>query len=278
MNIQLKYFGFKYDTIPGRKQLGVFVDDAIAIFPEVVDMVPKFTYFDGTKTNVISNFPIVDKTAVLMHGLVALQEMIRSTHDLTNKITTIEQKYQSLSNISSQFEEFIEAIDKEKKLSLLELTESQLELAQIESKKTKLISEKELKFDNLRLLEEKKRLEYEESLIIRRQQYEENLARESLKEKLELEKNLAQQREVLRRQTQENIQLKKGQYNKELELQKIELEKEKITSELEAKARQELINEDLAIRKMQLQAKLDTERVVGKLTTLFHFLLIISFE
>jgi ATPase family AAA domain-containing protein 3A/B len=47
-----------------------------------------------------------------------------------------------------------------------------------------------------------------------------------------------------------------------LESKRLEYEKEKIRAEIEARAQQERINEEIAIRKLQTQSKLDTERMV----------------
>lgn len=72
---------------------------------------------------------------------------------------------------------------------------------------------------------------------------------DSLMQKLQLEQRLAEQREVLRQETLEKLQLKREEFNKNLEMNKIKFEKERITSELEAKAKSELANEDLTIRR-----------------------------
>eukprot|EP01034_Spumella_vulgaris_P027884 gene27884-34667_t len=112
------------------------------------------------------------------------------------------------------------------------------------------------------LTDEKRLLEYQSELARTRMRQEEDLARENLKELLSLEKELAEKRELMRRNTAEQLQTLKLQQIAELDGKKLAHEKEKIVLEIETKAAQDRAGEEVAIRKIQIQSSQDTARML----------------
>lgn len=79
-NAPINVYSFKYDSVYGRRQMGILGVDAQRWFPDSVEVVPAHpisTKLPGQKHMILKNFPIVNKNVVFMHGLAALQELIR---------------------------------------------------------------------------------------------------------------------------------------------------------------------------------------------------------
>jgi ATPase family AAA domain-containing protein 3A/B len=265
----LHNYEFKYDSVPGRKQIGVLGPIAQKYFPEAVEVVAQYVLPGKTRSETItlSNFPVVDKNVILLHGVAALQQLIASYRDLDNQMKTFSGVHDELMGITTHLNTML---SKEANEVLLESARSQRNeaiLLQQQLHNIHIAGKEEKALSDLRIEGSKHVFEREERILQKRIMHEENLVRESLLYKLELEKKLSEERELLRRQTHEKIQKKREEYGQALEVKKIELEKEKITVELEAKAKQEIENEDMTIRKMQLQAKLDTDRFLEIIRT-----------
>jgi hypothetical protein len=85
--IPLKHYEFVYDSVPGRRQMGVIGPDALQHFPESVEVMPTYTIPNKDRKlppTILSNYPLVDKSIIFMHGLAAVQELI-GLHDLIDK-------------------------------------------------------------------------------------------------------------------------------------------------------------------------------------------------
>lgn len=264
----MKYYSFKYDSVPNRKQIGVLGLDAQRWFPESVEVVPQYHFQDRNKSEnglvTLTNFPVVDKNVIFMHGLAALQETLKLIDELANSIKTLE--------INDTYSEELHLLlENELKFQLVEedrLAENKATLLKEQLSLESIRANEEREAALLKVEEEQKLRSYEAELIQKRMKHEEKLLVESITQRMSLEKSIIEQRESLRRRAQEQIQFRRDEYNRMLEMKKIELEKEKITAELEAKARQEIANEDLTLRRIELQAKLDTDRVIEIVRTI----------
>ena len=111
-------------------------------------------------------------------------------------------------------------------------------------------------------------LKYEEELARKRLELQEKLARDSMEIAISLERELAEKREAAFRDTAEALEKRKTEYTLDLERKKKDFEKEKIRTEIVAKAEQERANEDMEIRKMQTQSKLDTQRTLDMISSM----------
>jgi ATPase family AAA domain-containing protein 3A/B len=244
--IPLKHYEFVYDSVPGRRQMGVIGPDALQHFPESVEVMPTYTIPNKDRKlppTILNNYPLVDKSIIFMHGLAAVQELI-GLHDLIDK---------SLSNLLDSRKDYnLKIAEIERRLSIeidTQLIESK-ELAKLQVE----IAKKELELDTFKADEEKNAIEtelkeekalllYEEELARKRISHQEQLATASMEKTLELERDLAEKRELLYRETTEILQKKKMEYSMKLEEKKKENEMEKIRAEIEAKAELERANE-----------------------------------
>jgi len=83
--------------------MGVLPADAALYFPEAVDIVNRYTLpprEKGSDPIVLNNFPVVDKNALFMHGLAAIQNLIKVHDELSvdfQKLASARKEYQAQS-------------------------------------------------------------------------------------------------------------------------------------------------------------------------------------
>ena len=82
-SLPLKLYEFAYDTVKGRRQLGVIGSELESILPESVDVVRSqaFKNPDGGQPGQpalvkLTNFPVVDKNVLFMYNVGAVQHLI----------------------------------------------------------------------------------------------------------------------------------------------------------------------------------------------------------
>lgn len=262
--VPLKYYEFKYDSVPGRRQLGVLGNDVRRYFPEAVEVIANYPIPNKDRTKpptILNNFPLVDKQVLFMHGLAALQELFNQFHSMQTSIS-------HFNSTSDKYDSLIATLEKKLEREADQQLKEKLIIAELEADVAKknilledLRKEEEKKAIDAFLEQEKELLAYEQTLVRKRMERQEQLARESVEKSLLLEKELAEKREALSRETESAAATARLQYDKELEQKKAELEKEKIRAEITAKAEQERANEEMTIRKMQAQARMDRERM-----------------
>lgn len=264
-NVPIVRYKFKYDSLVDRYQLGIIGPDAQKYFAESIEVVPSktFTSKDRTKApTVVTNFPVVDKNVLFMHGLVALQELIYRYEALSEAINSAEadatKRKDELLAIESRINSGISIQTKTK----LEIAQKEAELALKQAELDVQKAEDEMLLVQRELAQEKEIVEYEAGLVRERMLRQEELEKLNNQQILKMEKELAEKRELLARETNEALQKLRQTQSSELEQQKLEHEKEKIRVEIDAKAAQKRIQQEMELLKMQTQSKLDTERMI----------------
>lgn len=270
-SIPMKVYGFKYDSVADRKQLGILGSDAQRWFPDSVEVVPSHAVPSRNRSEplkVLKNFPIVNKQVIYMHGLAALQALIGKYADM---LDTIDQLRNSGADHGLVFAEIEKRLAKEADEQVIEkrkLLESEALLVQREIELEETRNEEEKRIDALDVEHETQLLSYEESLNRERMLLSQEMARTNIDRSLSLERDLVSQREALRKEMAETLQEKRLANERQFEQEKLENEKNKILSEIEARAEQERLNEDVTIRKLQAQSKADTEKMILGIRTL----------
>lgn len=263
-------YKFKYDSLVDRYQLGIIGPDAQKYFAESIEVVPSktFTSKDRTKApTVVTNFPVVDKNVLFMHGLVALQELIFRYEALSSAIDSAEadatKRKEELLAIENRINSGVSAQTKTK----LEVAQKEVELALKQAELDARKAEEDMLLLQRELEQEKEMVEYEANLVRERMVRQEELEKLNNQHALKMEKELAEKRELLARETNEALQKMRQTQSSELEQQKLEHEKEKIRVEIDAKAAQKRIQQEMELLKMQTQSKLDTERMITGIKT-----------
>ena len=96
--LPLKLFEFAYDTVKGRRQLGVIGSELESILPESVDVVrsqafknPDSGTIPGAPALVkLANFPVVDKSVLFMYNVGAVQHLIAKSEELGSLVGQLE--------------------------------------------------------------------------------------------------------------------------------------------------------------------------------------------
>lgn len=271
-DLPIVYYKFLFDSVPDRIQLGVVGPEAQRLFPESIDVLPSTAFATRSRsgdpvlpvpaTAVLTNLPVVDKNVLFMHGIAAVKELIYIYEKLNSTVQSLseidrdtELKYE---NLRAGFNKDISRLQTEK----LRIAQEELALAKKALQQEEKRAELEEQRVQAQLLNERSLLEFEEKLSKDRLLQQEELSRESLNKQLKLERELAERKDALQRRSAESMQTLKINQNKELEDRRLLLEKEKIKAEIEAKTQQDRLNEEAAMRKLEMQSKLDTERMV----------------
>lgn len=266
MNIRqvpIKVYSYKYDSVPGRRQLGILGQDVEKYFPDALQILHNYSIpRRGEKPIVVPHFPAVDKNVVFMHGFAALQKLIRLYDEISFAVEHIKGDTQDQKLV---FEEIEKRLSKEATDQLVEekkLAEDEAALAaqEAELQRVRVLHEREL--IDTDLSQERDLWKYQEELARLRLEREEEFARNSMVEALNFERETTEKKELLRRETEQKLQEIAMENQRRLEEQKASFEKEKIKAEIEARAEQERVNEDVNIRRLQMQSTLDTKKLV----------------
>lgn len=294
-NVPLVYYKFKYDTIPDRYQLGIIGPDAFKYFPESIEVVSSKTLFlkdrstSSSRSNssninnvnvssssnnnnnnniILTNFPVVDKNVLFMHGIVTLQELIYKYEELNNIIYTYDDYTQQL---KKDIKNMLETINKD----ITKIDYEKLNMINLEKEKVQqeIILENE-KINNEKLIimkqmeEDKIQLENEIELNQKKLFYNEEIVKLNNQEILNYEKEIMKQKDLYYQQSLLILSQTKEDENKIYENQKLIYEKNKINIELQGKLKQIKIEQEIEIEKLQLQSKLDTERMINSIKTI----------
>merc|ERR1711871_1367925 len=119
----------------GRKHVGIIGKDVQRWFPEAVDIIPRYTVpsqNNKKEKTILTNFPIVDKNVIFMHGVAALQDVISRYDILAHKLSNLKTEHDAGEHIAL-FKEIERRLNDEAEDQLKEkalLAESEVDLAQ----------------------------------------------------------------------------------------------------------------------------------------------------
>jgi len=202
-----------------------------------VDVVESYTFpsKDRGKTPpvVLSNFPVVDKNGVFMHGVAALQELVRRHGSLQHELKNVEQALQDRKTLFDGITTKLAASASEKQTQRKALAEATLknEQTRFDIERKRVVDDEE--FVKLSLQEEKEILDKQEALLNARHKAVEEMEKEKFERTSLLEKELneaALQRMISH---SEDLQAAQGQIDAEFDERKLSLEKERIQAETE---------------------------------------------
>lgn len=269
-SVPLVHYKFKYDSIPDRLQMGIIGPDAHMYFPESIDVVPSKTFSPKDKSKaptVVTNFPVIDKTVLFMHGLVAIQELILRYEELNATIESMDDYGNKLKNellvLHEQLQNDVDEHSKEQ----LGLARMEYELSQKQEDLDNIRAQKDAEQLEQQLAIQREMMEYEAQLARERMAREEELARKHAADALAKEIELTALKEEYSQQTAVALDSLRKDQGKELEGLKLLFEKEKIKAEMEAKSAQNKQQEEMELNKLKVQSRMDTERMIMGIKT-----------
>jgi hypothetical protein len=261
MKTNLVRFEFAHDSVEGRKQLGVLPKDAMRLYPEAVEIVESYTIPAREKDRkpggakaaplVLSNFPVVDKNGIFMHGIAALQELMHRQTHLHGQLTDLSSKLSERKALFEDIERRLATSASEKHTQRKALAEAALanELKRSGVEAARLLDDEAVIAQSLQ--DERVVLERQEQLLAERQRAEEEKERAMFESTLLLEREL--NAAVLSRQEAhaQDLQAFQSQLDTEHDARKLAMEQDKIRAETEGRIAQEIASEEVAIRRLQ---------------------------
>jgi ATPase family AAA domain-containing protein 3A/B len=268
----LSFYEFAYDSVAGRRQIGVLPRDAAKNFPGSVEVVESYTFppkKKGESPTVVPNFPVVDKNVIFMHGIAALQELIKTTDDLSDSVQGVTG---ALEGDIQEMKKIAEALDKDHSSRVRAFERQAAADLKREAAMEQLrvgASSLDEKHAAAALEQESRLLSLNEKAAIARLEKERELARESAQALLDAEKKLAEGSEARHAAAAAAQKEREIALEAELVLKRADADKARIRAESEARIKEELAQEDIAIRRIQAKGKLDSDRAVLSIKLVF---------
>eukprot|EP01038_Epipyxis_sp_PR26KG_P006248 gene6248-8606_t len=258
------YYKFAHDSVSDRRQMGVIGPDAQRYFPESIEVVSTYSIPNKNKSKppiVVNNFPMIDKNIIFMHGVAAVQELMKIYESLNITVNNLSFKDSELLESFKAVEKKLQQDASQQVLEAVEIAKLEEEVTRKELELIAFRREEDLRIKKVTAEEEKAVLQYETELAHERLQQEEKLARESMLTIIKLERDLLERKEKLSHEAAISIEILRAKQANQLDEKKLELEKQRITAEVEAQAKRDQQKEEMETRKRELQAKLETERI-----------------
>lgn len=237
----------------------------MAWFPESVEVVPQYPLPNkdrSKKTIVLQNFPLIDKNVIFMHGVASVQALAALLSASRNLMVGLGESQDSLYSIAHTLEMAMNSSMSDQTHEKLRLSELELQIAKKTGELSGLDTEYLQKEALDKALEVKELLDYESDLLKKRLEKEEALKRELMDRKVILEETMIEKREQLKKDNHILMKSKEAENLAKIDIRKSELEKAKIAAEIELKATNQREQEAINLRQLELQAKLDTERII----------------
>ena len=269
----LSFYEFAYDSIAGRRQLGILPKEAAKHFPDAVEVVNSYTFppkEKGEEPTVVPNFPIVDKSTLFMHGIAALQELVKGYDDTLSTLKSVESqvafKEEELQRLRSSLD--MDVSDKIKEVGFLSAAEIKREEA---LERLRIVGvEEDAKMAAILAEEERKVLQFQEDMTIARLEKEKDIAAEAAERVLRAERDQSERSETSQLELKERLQEKRSELEQELVIRRSEGERAKIKAESDAKIAQERAAEQIAIRRIQAKGQQDSERAMQSIRLVFR--------
>ncbi|ETW04491.1 hypothetical protein H310_04754 [Aphanomyces invadans] len=269
--VHLQNFEFKYDSIPGRRQLGILASathkellrDSIHVYPE------RHVFTQEKRKVAIQNFHAIDKDALFMHNVGATQVLIRRAAEaqmaLRSLAVEVAAAQGQLALLQGHLEQEASAVLVEQR-KIAEAAVKQVEL-EIERAKVQGLEERqslETKKVNDLLVAEK-----EHALHKERIQFEDIQRRDQNKELVELQEAASQRMELQRRDTETILKEKQLAADKERMWVEQNTTLEKAVIDVEGRIKQQRLNHDIEMQQLQATLAAEQEKILRALQTAF---------
>jgi ATPase family AAA domain-containing protein 3A/B len=277
-SIPLKVYEFAYDTVKGRRQLGVIGDELESILPESVDVVRSqaFKNPDNTKGSPalvkISNFPVVDKNVLFMYNVGAVQHLLKKQEELNSLVDQLEELEKggsdSIKLLESRIDGEIEeqAVEEAAKVAAsAALIRAEAEAVEVKATEDRLLLLKQAET-------ERSTVDFESKLAEERLSAEDKRERERASEASALLEEVALRNEAQRRATELMLKAKQLEQDQVMEGERRVAELERVAAEAAAKASAERDNEDISLRRIQAEGMEERRRTLEAITAVFSHL------
>jgi len=277
-SLPLRLYEFAYDTVKGRRQLGVIGSSLESILPESVDVVKSQAFKNpetapGSPALVkLANFPVVDKNVLFMYNVGATQHLIERQAQLDELVAQLEalerRANYSLSTLEGRIDGEVEAQQVEaaaKAQALAASVRAEAFAAEAKLREERLLLDKQAET-------ERATVDFEAKLHEQRLAAEDSRERERSSEVSRLREEVSRRSEEQRRATELLLKEKQLEQDQVLEAERRSAELERVSAEASAKAEAERLNEDVSLRQIAAKGLEERRRTLEAITTVFSHL------
>lgn len=272
--LPLKVFEFKYDSVAGRRQLGVIGRELESVLPESVEVVKSQAFKnpdpDGPPLVKLSNFPVVDKSVLFMYGVGAVQNLIERQKELDLEIEGLEEMEKKARN---EMDEIIKLMNQEVEDQVVERRlklEVEVETLLLKQHLDDVKHEEELAAVEKQGESERRMVSFEDELAQERLKLEDERERNRTFHRVKLEAQEAILAEEQRRDTEIMLKEKQLEQDQELEVERRKAELERVAAEAKAKAEAERVNEDVNLRAIEARGNEERKRLLQAITAVLE--------
>lgn len=259
--LRIQYYEYDFDTIPGRKHIGIIdtkvqslMPDSFHVHKEQMILNPLFHRKDrasnASKLLTLKNYYVIDKSNVFMHNVVATKNLIASVNNVRKQMNESKSDIEKLKGDTKLLQEYLK---QEASVQLIEKTKA--------AKSLERLKELEIKQDINKGEEERKTIQYRQQIEIEIEETREKFAIRQLKaedvSRREQNTLLVQQQEeaqlrveLQRRETEVSLKERQLKADRENFLIETNASLERTRIEVEGKIKQQRMNEDIETRQM----------------------------
>ncbi|OQS00094.1 hypothetical protein THRCLA_06232 [Thraustotheca clavata] len=269
--IPLNSFEFKYDSIPGRRQLGLIGSPVTReLLPEGIHVYPERQVFSQEKEKIaIQNFHAIDKDALFMHNIGATQVLIHRHEQTKSELNHLVRQVNTADEVLKTLQVHL---DQEASAVLIEerkIAEANVRSAVIALESVKVKAEEERK--NLELSKQNafEVAEKENTLHTERIRFEDTQRRDQNRELVELQESANARMELQRRETEAILKQKQLDADKERMWLERNTTLEKAVIDVEGRIKQQRMNQDIEMAQLQAQFQAEKDKVMTALQAIF---------
>jgi ATPase family AAA domain-containing protein 3A/B len=264
-NLPLKTYDFEWDSIPGRRHLGVVGPDAKKVLPYSVTPIAIKSFpnpVNKSQPIKVTNYQQVDNNQIFYHGLAATQQLLELHSGLQDELSAVRVVDDKQSAMLDDLKQYLE---QEASIHLIEKrrqAEAQAEKVRLEVELEAVRAEEERRTLERKREAEEKLADYKAELDDKRLLEEDQLQRNRTEAMIVRQEESAKKAELFRRETEQSLK------EQQIEADKDEAEKDRlsklaqISAEAEGRQRQERENIDIALQKLEAQGEQDRQKMV----------------
>ncbi|RHY31210.1 hypothetical protein DYB32_003675 [Aphanomyces invadans] len=299
-HVHLQNFEFKYDSIPGRRQLGILASathkellrDSIHVYPE------RHVFTQEKRKVAIQNFHAIDKDALFMHNVGATQVLIRRAAEaqmaLRSLAVEVAAAQGQLALLQGHLEQEASAVLVEQRKiaeAAVKQVELEIERAKVQgthaTKKVNdlLVAEKEhalhkerIQFEDIQRRDQNKELVRAVNfmpqlpclhVVVRLSLGKSPTADDQISSVVELQEAASQRMELQRRDTETILKEKQLAADKERMWVEQNTTLEKAVIDVEGRIKQQRLNHDIEMQQLQATLAAEQEKILRALQTAF---------
>ncbi|RHY14804.1 hypothetical protein DYB25_002217 [Aphanomyces astaci] len=269
--VHLQNFEFKYDSIPGRRQLGLLASPSLKdLLQDGIHVYAERHVFTQDKHKVtIQNFHAVDKDALFMHNVGATQVLIRRAAEVQMALRSLASEVATAQSQLTLLQGHLETEASAVLVEQRKIAEAGVKHVELEIEKAKVQGIEDRLSLDVKKENELAVADKQHALHTERIQYEDIQRRAQNKELVDLQEAANQRMEVQRRDTETILKEKQLAADKERMWVEQNTTLEKAVIDVEGRIKQQRLNHDIEMQQLQTTLAAEQEKILRALQSAF---------